>query len=377
MRTLAFLLLNTSVACAGGFDRFERDESLLFDASQTIIDFSGAFAPATGHYDNVDGRSEYVGIGADVWSGALRIKVSPLGGISCLASITQPFSTTLDFPADWSRADIVTGQRLRVTEFGASCGYAVPTSGGVFMPLGGLAYDQLSYSQERLFPDGAPARALDLESGSYSWRAGLDYRHAPSGVQASLIYYSATHFDVDGTLTLPTPGGGRLDAPVYGRAVFPQSLRADLALAPAPGWLLSFAGQWSDWSQLDHVALRAASATPFWASDTEVLDLKTYFRDGLTASVLIGHAWTPEIATWTRLTWDRATGTGWTEHSRSWSLQLGLRNSVSSNIELKAAISVIWLDDAMLDQGAAGAPYIATYAAEVMFIPQIGLTSRF
>lgn len=377
MRSLAFLLLNTSIACAGGFDRFERDESLLFDEAKTVIDFSGAFAPATGHYDSVDGRSEYVGIGTDVWSGALRIKVTPAEGMTCLTSITQPFATNLDFTADWSKANVVTGQSLRVTEFGASCGYAVPVSGSVLMPLAGLAYNKLQYSQDRLLPDRTPARALDLESGTYSWRAGLGYRHNLSGTQASLVYYSAAQFDVDGLLTVPTAGGNRFDAPVYGRANFPQSLRADLALTPLPGWLLSFAGQWSDWSQLDHVGLKAASATPFWASDTEVLDLKTYFRDGLTASVLLGHAWTPQLATWTRLTWDRATATGWTEHSRSYSLQLGVRYSLSSNIELKAAMSAIWLDDAVLDQSAAGAPYAAIYDGAVMFVPQIGVATRF
>lgn len=379
MRAFVIVLVSSTAAFAGGFDRFERDETLLFDAAGTVVDMSGGYATAVGSYDRVDGRAEHVDIGRGTWSGALRLKVSPAPALSCLASLTQPFATELKFGDDWSHADLVEAQHLRVTELGASCAYGLSVASGTLAPLGGFAYDRLDFRQDRKFPDGAVGTSLDLEGETFTWRAGLAYRHTATGVQASVVYYSATVFDVTGSLRTPIalPNGEALAAPVHGRAAFPQSVRLDVAVPLSPDWLLAMAGQWSDWSSLDHVALQADGSTAFWNSGDQLVDLKTYFRDGLTASVLLGQAWSPEMATWLRLSWDRATTTGWSEHSESWSLQLGARYKLTEHAEIKAAITGIWLQDATLDRRADGAPYAADYSGGLMFVPQLGFTSRF
>lgn len=379
MRAFVIVLLSASSASAGGFDRFQRDESLLFDAAGIVVDLSAGYTFAAGAYDSVDGRSEQVDIGDDVWGAALRIKVSGAHSVACLASVTQPFGTDLYFGDSWSRADVSVSQRLRVTEYSATCSYALNLATGVLAPLAGLAYDELHFRQSREFSHGTVDRALDLESGSLSWRAGLGYRHSASGISTSLVYYSAVSFDVDGQLKTPNvlTGSGLLVAPVRGTATFPQSVRLDVVVPLAPNWLLSFAGQWSDWSTLDEVPILASSTTSFWSLGTQLLNLETHFRDGLTASVLLGHAWNTDWASWTRVSWDRATTTGWTEHSESWAVQIGTRYKFSDNIELSAALTGIWSDDVVLDERSDGAPYAADYEGELVVVPQLGVTSRF
>lgn len=133
--------------------------------------------------------------------------------------------------------------------------------------------------------------------------------------------------------------------------------------------------KWSDWSTLDHVSIRATAGEI--AAGTELLDLKAFFRDGLTVSGYLGYRFTQDWSGWTRLTWDRGVSSGWTEHTTSLSLFAGAKYGLTESLDLSAAIGVIWLTGGTVGNGLAGAPFTASFNDSIAFVPQLGITARF
>lgn len=376
LRTVVLFLTGAGAAQAGGFDRFQRDETLLLDQAGIVIDVSGTYATAAGEYRSVNGITEHVDIGESSIAGSVRLKISA-GNVACLGAITAPFSTDLDFGTAWSQSQLVTAQHLRVVEIGATCSVRLNIQSGAILPIVGLASDQLVFAQDHAGQDGKVENLIRLQDDALSWRIGGAFA-LTSGITASVIYYSPIHFQADGKLNTPIASGGRTSyVGVTGQAEFPQTVRFDLAIPLSKSWLVSFAGQWADWSALNHVSLLATTATPVSQAGAEFVDLRTFFRDGYTASLSLGHAFATDWAAWGRLSWDRATTTGWTEHSSAFALQFGVRHRLFSSLELSLALTGISVADTDLDRRAAGAPYNAEYDGGILFIPQLSLTSRF
>jgi len=376
------MICSISCANAGGFDRFDQDISLLFDNNAVVLDLQGSYVTATSHYSSVDGARERVPIVSDFVAGSLRLKFTLNEASACLVHLGQPFGTDVDHGFDWSRADIVVTQEFRVTEFGLTCSYRTRFGEGYLRGILGIAHDSIDFVQtasSRNFDGSRSVTKLTLKDSTTSWRAGLAYELPSSGLIARLVYFSPIEFDMHGNLTLPTAnlGGVQPNLDVVAKAAIPEAVEVSLSAVISPGWLSVVTAKWVNWSELDHVFVRAGSNNGFVSAGTELADLHVGFRDGLTVSFLLGHAISPNLSAWTRLAWDRGVTTGTTEHTQSWSLFGGVKYKLSKTIELSTGLGLIWQDAGTVGDQTSSDSYVATFDDSLLVVPQLGMTIKY
>jgi long-chain fatty acid transport protein len=372
----------TDSLMAGGFDRFDQGIDLLFDPSKLVFDATFSYLVPDRKFDTVNGAPETVRVVPNIFRPSINLKFVPFEDAACLAAYRQPFGLDLEYGPTWSQARIVVLRSLRIEELGLTCSYRVRAGDGYLRVIGGATKDLLTYHEEarRPLPNGSVIRpTLDLEASANGWRAGIAYEVPDRAFRASLMYYSALDFSLQGQLQqLPLGGNAFLSAvPVHAGAPLPRAVEAVMHATIAPDWLNTVSVKWADWSVLTTVpVLLSADSGPLQAG--RVLSrLNTYFRDGWTISNTVTHRWSDKLALSLRLVWDRGVSTGWTEHSDTW-YAIGFANyKIDRHLELIGGIGVLILTAGEIDKLSQGGNFNATFGADTAVFSQFGIRARF
>lgn len=359
-------------ALAGGFDRFDQDTSLLFDPGKFIIDVSGSYVLTNRHYVTVEGKATDVPSLEDYAAGSFKLKGNPSDNTSCMVNAGRPYGSEIDYGI-WEHANRSIAQTLRVSELALTCAFKATAGTHAFYAIGGIAYNKLRFEQAALITSATPT-SLAVGSSEFNWRMGAAYSLPSSGFLASVLYYAPMYFEFDGSIrNLPlSPTLSLAGTPVGGYVEFPQAVEVQVRGFIAPAWMLGVGFKWADWSVLDHVPFKVSGPSVLPVG-TELLDLQTHFRDGLSAALFVGHQFDKQWSVLARLGWDRAVETGWTSHSEVWSLQTTAFYKLDAATELRLSLNAARLGAGAIDKGGVH----ATWGFDYALVPSAGITVRF
>lgn len=374
--------LEVGEARAGGFDRLTQDVSLLFDSSATVLDSFLGYAVPFNSYDTVNGVPTDVPLSTGFPLYALNLKFTPSDRTACLISGSRPFGNDIDHGRDWTGAQVVIAQHLAIDELGLTCSVSAPLAGMTVRAIGGVTRDSAGFSQSAVAigaPKPADTTSVQFDGTAWSWRSGLAIENASTGFMTSLIYYAPIEFDLDGRIEMLPLGQGQFlsSVPIEGHAAMPQALELSLRGLIAPGWLAGTSIKWMDWSKFSTVPFTASATVDPIPNGAQIINFKTYFRDGLTASAFLSHALDQNWSVTVKGIWDRGVGTGWTEDTESWTLIGNVRHRLSQSIEVSAGVGLIWLTAGELNKSGEGAPFDATFPGSLAIVPHMSLTNRF
>jgi long-chain fatty acid transport protein len=320
--TALALLATVSTANAGGFSRGTADTDILYEdgnfnlrAGVTYVKptrkITKGFAPLGGSLVGTNYTDAYI-----IPSAAVKINLSD--DARCATTLSQPYGGSTSFAVP-SGTSAKVSEQFEVTEYGLTCGYKFDLSKGQAWILGGVFQESLDYDLS------AVGGAINVKLGSNraGFRLGAAYAIPEIALRAELMYRSETEHDPSGTTTRVAPTGTPLDglplgiaAPVAsGSGVLPQSIELKLQSGVAPGWLAFGSVKWTDWSATESLDLVIAPG--FFRQNLY------FWRDGVTVTGGIGHAFTDKISGAASLTWDRGVGTGWDLSSDTWTLGAG------------------------------------------------------
>lgn len=300
-------------ARAGGYDTGERDWDFLFQQEAVAVEAgvrhihpdrvltitNGLLGPA-GQVREAAPFSVYRA------SAAMRIGDS----VRCMASFRQPFAGEADYGATWIYSTAVITQSFGTDDYGLTCSAGFDAGQGQFHILGGLSYLEADY---RLTQNGGLGgiRITDVSGHTHGWRAGVAYEIPEYGLLASLIYNSATDFDMDGTVSLTGVPGA---TPVAGSITLPQSAELKFRSGVAPGWLAFGSVKWTDWSVAEQMQL--------FSGLVPISGLVLDFEDSWTVTVGALRQFSENFSLAGSLTWDQGATNGFTSQTDTWTLGL-------------------------------------------------------
>ncbi|MBO0662784.1 outer membrane protein transport protein [Jiella sp. MQZ9-1] len=345
--------LSGSSALAGGFQRGTADTDILFEpgtvnsrASITYIDPQRGFTSLNG----VDGDySTYTG-DYGIPSYAVAVGNDMIG---CAGTATEPFAANADYsglpggalPAQvsstqsMSTADrtnfaaassIARVQKLsfKSSEFGLTCRLSYTSGSSRYSLLGGAFVEDFHFEGTSLgstyLAPGVPftvaTSRIDVESdGAYKpgFRIGAAYEIPEYALRIQAMYRSEVkHDDIsgDGTVTIlsslvPTlPAGTVIPVNSFlSEAISPQSVEIKAQTGIAPGWLVLGSFRWTDWST-NQVSVSSISNAAAGISSSSYAPY--HWRDGYTAQIGVGHAFTDQISAALGVGYDRGVSTG-------------------------------------------------------------------
>jgi long-chain fatty acid transport protein len=339
------LLATTAAANAGGFSRGTADTDILYEdgnfnlrAGVTYVNptrkITKGFAPLGGSLVGTNYTDAYI-----IPSAAVKINLTD--DARCAATLSQPYggSTSYSVPFGTSAKR---SESFEITEYGLTCGYKFDLAKGQAWILGGVFQESFAYDLSAV----GGAINVKLDSNKAGFRLGAAYAIPEIALRAELMYRSGTTHDATGTTTRLAPTGTALDGlpigialPVAsGRGNLPQSVEMKLQSGIAPGWLAFGSVKWTDWSVTETLDL---TITPGFNRNNQY-----FWRDGLTISGGIGHAFTDKISGAASLTWDRGVGTGWDLSSDTWTLGAGVSLKDDLGGELKVGGGLTYISSA-------------------------------
>ena len=369
-------------ANAGGFDWLQQGIELLFDPAQVAIETSVIGVVPYRNYETINGQPEQVNVLSDVAIPALSAKVTPTQDTACLLSARRPFGIAIDYGDDWSRANLIAEQTLSVDEHGLTCSVGM-RSGAIYgRVIGGVTRDQASFEQTAVqsLPAGGTIKpTLSFEGESTSWRTGLAVQIPANAFRASLMYFSEIDLEMQGHFReVPIGGGAYLKSvPISVSASIPQAVEFSMQGSVVANTLSGISVKWMDWSTFDEVPVVARSAAGPVGPGTELVRFRTNFKDGWTVSAFSGIALSSDLSVLAYLLWDRATSTGWTEHTDTWSIFTGARYKLNSNIEIGGGVGLSLYTPGVIDKGAAAGLFNATLDLDPALIAQASIINRF
>jgi long-chain fatty acid transport protein len=378
------LITNTpgNMLLAGGFDRFGQGIDLLFDRGKFVVDTSVSYITPHRKYDTVNGIPETVYFGVDRWLPSVNFKFTPFNAAACLAAYRQPFGADTDYGSTWSQSRRAVSRSLQVEEFGLTCSYRVPAADGYMRVIGGITKDFASSQEDaiRVLPNGTVLRpAIDLEGSAWAWRAGLAYEVPAKFVRATLMYYSPMDFSASGTFKdLPLGGNAFFPVvPVHADASVPQTVEGVLQFPIAQAWLNTVSVKWANWSSWTRVPVGLSANSGPLPAGFELSTYNAFFRDGWTIANTVAHRWSSDLTLSVGVSWDRGVGTGWTEHTDTWSASLGSILRLNDSVDLITGVGLSLLTAGEVDKRAQGGSYDATFDTGYAVSARVGLRARF
>ena len=355
----------------------------MFDRGNVTVDVSYAVAVPNRKFDTVNGVPELVRLGPDVITRpSLNLKFTPFTDAACLAAYRQPFGGEIEYGETWSQARRVVARLLDVDEISLTCSHRFQAAAGYLYVIGGATKNFGLYQEEalRVLPNSTVIRPkVDVDGSAYGWRAGLAYEVPGKFIRASIMYYSPVDFFVKGSVTqLPLGGNAFLPlVPVHAEATVPQTVEFTLQFPIAPNWLNTVTVKWADWSVWTRVpVILSADSGPLLAG-RELSVYNAFFRDGWTVSNTISHRVSEVLGLALRLSWDRGVGTGWTEHTDSWSGNLAAIYRFNESLDLIGAMGLSILTAGEINKMAQGGSYNATFDTGTLFTARAGFRYRF
>ena len=376
-------------ALAGGFQRGTADTDILFEpgtvntrASFTYVDprrgftsldgQSGDFENYTGHYlipnyaislgNDVFGCA---GTATESFAAEADYSGSPGGALPIQVSSTQSMST--DDRRDFANASSVSRtQKLAFdsTEVGLTCRVSYQGETGRYSLLGGVFLEDFHFEGTSFgtsyvaagVPIAAVRSRIEVESdGDYKpgFRIGAAYEIPEYALRVQAMYRSEVKHDEvsgDGTVTIlnslvPTlPAGTVIPVDSYfSEATSPQFVDIKAQTGIAPGWLLLGSFRWTDWST-NQVSVSSISNPAFGISSSSYAPY--HWRDGYTAQIGVGHAFSEEVAGAIAIGYDRGVSTGAeTTYTDLYTLSSGVSFKPNAMAELRfGGVIGYWTD---------------------------------
>lgn len=389
--TAVFLSMVASPAFSGGFERAGQDIGTLFDEAPIVFSTSvTAVAPSFSYgtvtspvFGSATGEKAVL----DVVLPRVDAKIG-WGSADCLGSYSIPYGAGAKYDEDWTGRLSVVEKKLEDRQFALTCSYAFGVGPGALRAIAGLSYEMATYEQTKnysafsgnaAFPGTVAGDrwlpGLELEGEGVGWRVGAAYEIPEYAVRASLMYYAAVDIDATGTVTdLPVTGVGRVPVvPVYAEATIPQSVELSLQSGIAPGWLAFGSVKWTDWSVWQRTDINQSG------TGTNITYLNSYFEDGWTFNVGVGHQFDERLSGLVSVTYDQGVGTGWTEHTDTWTLAAGAKYSLTENLDLVGGIAGTWIagGSVTLPDPSMTTDYTAAWDANWSISGRLGLKAHF
>ncbi len=348
--SLASAALSTS-ALAGGFQRGTADTDILFEQGTAVMRTGVTYVNPQRGFESINGQSGNFGTYTQNYlipSLAFGINSEMAG---CAGTYVISFAAESDYtgaPGGALPAGPTAGSRTETSEFesnefGLTCRLSYTNDIGRFSVLGGVfaedfTFDGTSVSNTPIttatLPFGTvpvflPVRTTVETKSDYAigYRVGAAFEKPEIALRAQIMYRSeATHDNFTGTgqvvangnayaigpsgaqVVLPGPALGSVVAPGtsdFSEVVSPQSLYINAQTGIAPGTLLLASFRWTDWSTNGTAVSSITTARGTSSS------LSPYnWRDGYTASIGLGRAFTDEISAAVSVGYDRGVSTG-------------------------------------------------------------------
>jgi len=339
----------TTTALAGGFQRGTADTDILYE--------SGPFSMRTGliyvnpmrGFESINGQSGDFGDYAQAYN--IPTYAVGFGGenFGCAGTYIISFAADSDYtgspggalPAGPTAGSRTLANEFDSNEFGMTCRVSYASDMGRFSLLGGVFAEDFNFqgSSASAIPVGAfggrtiflPVQtSVDTRSDyDFGYRLGVAYEKPEIALRAQVLYRSEViHDTFSGTGTVAAAGdayvigGGGQQVVIPNRAppvgtplavgtssfnevTSPQSLYINAQTGIAEGTLLLGSFRWTDWS-----TNRSAISSITTGGVTRSSVSPYNWRDGYTASIGIGRAFTDEIAGAISIGYDRGVSTG-------------------------------------------------------------------
>ena len=368
--------LLASSAMAGGLERGGYNIDLLFDTQKYAIESGVIYVMPNRDLENVTDSNPLDGVGSDgLGAGATSVddnpsyaiprigfKVGITDDIDCMGDYSQPWGAHTNPGSDWVGANANIETKINSDNYALTCSYKFDVGKGQLRVIGGGFYQEVDGFQERLVAGGLPSflgtgvGRLDLEGNGWGWRAGVAYEIPEYAFRASLVYNSSVDLgELTGDLDLRqvpsvvNPANPILGVvtPIFANAKMPDVVELKVQSGIAPDWLAFGSVKWTDWSQLQSIAvcptITKGMASCTSGGPTEVTSLDLLYRDGWTINAGIGHKFNDQWAGAVSLTWDRGTSHGYGYQTDLWTLGTGVSYKPRENIELRLAGAIgLW-----------------------------------
>ena len=351
------LVLASSAAMAGGFQRGTADTDILYEKGTFSSRFGLSYVNPNRGFSSIEGvesdSGDYTGI-YQIPSGAIAFGNEDA---ACAGTFTEAFAADADYtdtpdgalPAQASAVPGLGGnidddQRTNFgaassvsrtrsisfnsNEFGLTCRASYTVDYGRFSLLGGIFAEDFQFDGSSLgttfagpgIPFAVATTQIDVHSeGGYEagYRIGAAFEKPEIALRVQVLYRSEVeHDDIkgDGTVTFLSslvpglPAGAVVPVDSYlSDATSPQSLTINAQTGIAEGTLLLASFRWTDWSSNKSVVSSIRNS----AVGIDSSSYSPYnWDDGYTASIGIGRAFTDEISGIVSIGYDSGVSTG-------------------------------------------------------------------
>lgn len=326
--SLASAALSTS-ALAGGFQRGTADTDILFEQGTVAMRTGVTYVNPQRGFESINGQSGNFGTYTqDYLIPSLAFGInSEMAG--CAGTYVISFAAESDYtgapggalprgPAAGAQTET---SEFESNEFGLTCRLSYSNDMGRFSLLGGVFAEDFTFDGTSLSLAPSPFGLLPVrttvqtESGyAPGYRIGAAFEKPEIAFRAQVLYRSeVTHDSFTGTGSVatttnaPLPAGTQLlqGTSNFSDVVSPQSLYINAQTGIAPGTLLLASFRWTDWSTNGTAV--SSITTPLGTSSSQ----SPYnWRDGYTASIGLGRAFTDEISGAVSIGYDRGVSTG-------------------------------------------------------------------
>ena len=351
--SLASAALSTS-ALAGGFQRGTADTDILFEQGTAVMRTGVTYVNPQRGFESINGQSGNFGTYTqDYLIPSLAFGInSEMAG--CAGTYVISFAAESDYtgapggalPAGPTANSRTETSEFESNEFGLTCRLSYTNDMGRFSLLGGVFAEDFTFDGTSL--SGTPVGAAPLPGGgttpvflpvrttvetksdyAIGYRVGAAFEKPEIALRAQVMYRSeATHDNFTGTGSVVSngnayiigPGGAQVVVPTavppagttvaagtsnFSEVVSPQSLYINAQTGIAPGTLLLASFRWTDWST-NGTAVSSISTGGVTRSSLSPYN----WRDGYTASIGLGRAFTDEISAAVSVGYDRGVSTG-------------------------------------------------------------------
>jgi long-chain fatty acid transport protein len=361
--TSALLALSASIgaAQAGGFSRGTADTDILYEEGNFNLRAGVTIVAPQRKYATINGAAATDSRFSETYvipTAAIKLNIND--DARCAATYTQSNGGDSSYGAQAVAAGKLTGASGTVStnfvsnEIGLTCGYKLSLGKGNFWLLGGVLFEDFTYTEVVQFgPFAGPLNGSNATlafNGKYDfgYRVGAAYEIPEIALRAQLMYRSSVEHTPDGSFTF---AGGVL--PAVGLGTLPQSVELKLQSGVAPGWLVFGSVKWTDWSVLQTLNYTIGAGAP-GISGPKIKEF--YFQDGWTVTAGVGHVFSETVSGALQVTWDRGVSTTEDHLTDTWTLGagVGLKDALGGELRLGAGISYLTAGKVNIDVPAPG-----------------------
>lgn len=243
-------------------------------------------------------------------------------------------------------------------ELALTCSYGYSAGPGTAYAIGGVFYEQVTLDRTQQINSGpggivTDASRITLDGGDFGYRLGVGYAISDIALKGSIVYRSAVDHRLDGTQSFADfagfgpLAGSRIGA--YTELTTPESVRLSFQTGVHPEWLILGAVEWTNWSDIQTIDALSGQDIPEVGISTGdpapgEPQVETYFRDGLSVELGVGHVLNERTRLGASVLWDRGTGTGESAFFDTWRVGVGGEYDLNDQLTLNGGIAVAYIE---------------------------------